>query len=100
MELLDITIMENERVDDLQYKGLKLIQKRDGFCFGIDAVLLSYFAQVPKNGAVIDLGTRNRDHRSAVGRQKEPARVVGLEIQAIWPGWLRAALLSTGCRIK
>jgi len=54
---LDITIMGNERIDDLQYRGLRLIQKTDGFCFGIDAVLLSYFAQVPKNASVIDLGT-------------------------------------------
>ncbi|HOL92432.1 MAG TPA: SAM-dependent methyltransferase, partial [Clostridiales bacterium] len=54
---MDIEIKENERIDDLQYKGLKLIQKKDGFCFGIDAVLLSYFAQVPKSGRVIDLGT-------------------------------------------
>ena len=57
VDSLDITLKDNERIDDLQYKGLRLIQKEDGFCFGIDAVLLSYFAQVPKNGSVIDLGT-------------------------------------------
>ena len=79
---MDIRIMENERVDDLQYKGLKLIQKRDGFCFGIDAVLLSHFAQVPKDGSVVDLGTGTGIIAVLVAAKKEPARVVGLEIQA------------------
>jgi L-fuculose-phosphate aldolase len=36
-----MVINENERIDDLQYKGLKIIQNKDGFCFGIDAVLLA-----------------------------------------------------------
>ena len=36
-------LLENERVDDLQRNGLKIIQKTDGFCFGMDAVLLSGF---------------------------------------------------------
>ena len=39
-------LMENERLDDLQRNGLKIIQKTDGFCFGMDAVLLSGFASV------------------------------------------------------
>ena len=38
-------IKENERIDDLEYKGLKIIQNTEGFCFGIDAVLLSDFAK-------------------------------------------------------
>ncbi|HOQ06333.1 MAG TPA: tRNA1(Val) (adenine(37)-N6)-methyltransferase [Clostridiales bacterium] len=81
MDPLDIAIRENERIDDLQYKGLRLIQKTDGFCFGIDAVLLAYFAHVPKNGAVIDLGTGTGIIAVLVAAKKEPARVVGLEIQ-------------------
>ncbi|HOJ81078.1 MAG TPA: methyltransferase, partial [Clostridiales bacterium] len=70
---MDIEIKENERIDDLQYKGLKLIQKKDGFCFGIDAVLLSYFAQVPKSGRVIDLGTGTGIIAVLVAAKKEPA---------------------------
>ena len=38
-------LKENERIDDLEYKGLKVIQQEDGFCFGIDSVLLSDFAK-------------------------------------------------------
>ena len=42
-------LYENERIDDLQYKGLKLIQNKKGFCFGVDSVLLSDFAKNIKN---------------------------------------------------
>ena len=36
---MEIKLKENERIDDLEYKGLKIIQNQKGFCFGIDAVL-------------------------------------------------------------
>lgn len=50
-------LLENERVDDLQRNGLKIIQKTDGFCFGMDAVLLSGFAHVKRGEKVLDMGT-------------------------------------------
>ncbi|VYT65106.1 tRNA1(Val) (adenine(37)-N6)-methyltransferase [Eubacterium limosum] len=56
---MDNFIKENERLEDLGIKGLKIIQNPDYFCFGIDAVLLSWFASgaVRKKSRVIDLGT-------------------------------------------
>ncbi len=50
-------VMPNERVDDLQFRGLVLIQNPDSFCFGTDAVLLADFATVKKNAKICDLGT-------------------------------------------
>ena len=43
---MDININKDESIDDLDLKGLKLIQKEKAFRFGIDAVLLSDFANV------------------------------------------------------
>lgn len=55
---MDILLKENERIDDLELNNLKIIQNKNGFCFGIDSVLLSNFAKEIKNNAnVIDLGT-------------------------------------------
>lgn len=51
--------MTNERIDDLMRDGLKLIQNPDLFCFGMDAVLLSTYANADKNHKVLDLGTGN-----------------------------------------
>ena len=46
-----------ERVDDLQCRGQYIIQNKDIFCFGMDAVLLSDFAKGAPGRQVIDLGT-------------------------------------------
>lgn len=50
-------LLENERIDDLHRKGYKIIQNTEGFCFGIDAVLLSGFARVKKGEKVLDMCT-------------------------------------------
>jgi tRNA1(Val) A37 N6-methylase TrmN6 len=48
---------EGETIDDLQIGGLKIIQRVQGFRFGIDSVLLSHFVCLGKNDKVLDLGT-------------------------------------------
>ena len=48
---MEIELKENERIDDLEFKNLKIIQNTKGFCFGIDAVLLSDFAKNIKKNA-------------------------------------------------
>lgn len=54
---MTIKLKENERLDDLQRNGFHIIQKKDGFCFGMDAVLLSGFAVVKPGEKALDLGT-------------------------------------------
>lgn len=54
-----INLGPNERLDDLQRNGFKIIQNTEYFCFGMDAVLLCGFASVRKNEKVLDLGTGN-----------------------------------------
>ena len=49
-------VRENERLDDLQ-NGYFVIQDKEKFCFGMDAVLLSGFARVKKGERVLDMGT-------------------------------------------
>jgi tRNA1(Val) A37 N6-methylase TrmN6 len=78
---LDFKIFDDERVDDLQYKGLKLIQKKDGFCFGVDAVLLASFANVKKNDRLIDLGTGTGIVAVLLSAKTEARSIIGLEIQ-------------------
>lgn len=50
-------LRENERIDDLQRGGLRVIQRTDAFRFGTDAVLLSAFASPRKHDRLCDLGT-------------------------------------------
>ncbi len=46
-----------EKIEDLGIKGYKIIQNKDGFCFGSDAVLLSKFAKVKRGSRGLDLCT-------------------------------------------
>ena len=50
-----IELKDEERLDDLQRNGYQIIQKKDGFCFGMDAVLLSGFAAVKPGEKAIDI---------------------------------------------
>ncbi len=78
----NIKINENERIDDLEYKNLKIIQRVDGFCFGIDAVLLSDFSKNIKKGSkVIDLGTGTAILPILLSAKTEAEKIIGIEIQ-------------------
>ena len=50
-------IFEDETLEDLQIGGLKLIQKKKNFRYGMDAVLLADFANIRSRDAVADFGT-------------------------------------------
>ncbi len=52
-------IHEDETIEDLQLNGLKLIQKKDSFRFGMDTVLLADFSDIRKQDVVADFGTGN-----------------------------------------
>lgn len=78
---MEIEIKQNERIDDLQCKGLKIIQNPDGFCFGVDAVLLANFAQVKKGQRVIDLGTGTGIIPILIAGKTEAGEIIGVEIQ-------------------
>lgn len=75
-------LKENERIDDLEYKGLKIIQNTEGFCFGIDSVLLSDFAKdIKKDSKVIDLGTGTGIIGILLCAKTEISHIIGVEIQ-------------------
>ena len=50
-------VKEDETLEDLQLKELKVIQKKDGFRFGMDSVLLAHFARIGERDHVADFGT-------------------------------------------
>ncbi len=78
---LTINIREGERIDDLERNGYKIIQNKEKFCFGMDAVLLSGFAMVKKNEKVLDLGTGTGIIPILLEAKTEGKQFIGLEIQ-------------------
>lgn len=76
-----VRINDRERIDDLQLGGLRIIQNVDKFCFGVDAVLLSDFADIRKNHTVLDIGTGTGIIPILLAGKTKARSVIGLEIQ-------------------
>ena len=75
-------LKEGERIDDLKYKGLKIIQNKEGFCFGIDSVLISDYAKrIKKNSTIVDLGTGTGIISILLSKKQENLKIYGIEIQ-------------------
>ena len=79
---MGIKLKENERIDDLEFKNLKIIQNKDGFCFGIDSILLTDFAKnIKQNLNIIDLGTGTGIIPILLYGKTKNNKFVGVEIQ-------------------
>ena len=72
---------ENERLDDLEYKGMRLIQDKNGYCFTSDAVLLAGLVRAGKNDVVVDFGCGNGVVALLVAGKTTAKSVVGIEMQ-------------------
>lgn len=70
-----------ERIDELQRNGYRIIQDRNRFCFGMDAVLLSGFTYVNPGGQVLDLGTGTGIIPILLEAKTKGEHFTGLEIQ-------------------
>ena len=73
-------VKEGERVDDLLWNRLKLIQNPRWFCFGLDAVLLADFAQVFPGENVLDLCTGNGVIPLLLSAKESTASFLGVEL--------------------
>lgn len=78
---MEVTLHENERLDELHRNGYKIIQDKGRFCFGMDAVLLSGFARVKQGEKVLDLGTGTGIIPILLEAKTDGEHFTGLEIQ-------------------
>lgn len=78
-----VTLKENERIDDLQLNGLRLIQNSEMFCFGVDAVLLADYAKasIKKGAKVLDLCCGNGIVPILLTAKSKAEFIYGLEVQ-------------------
>ena len=80
-ELIDSMLFEGETLDDLQLNDIHIIQKKDAFRFGVDAVLLANFANIKNKHRVIDLCTGTGIIPFIVAGKTNAKNITGIEIQ-------------------
>ena len=73
-------LMEDESLEDLQ-NGYYLIQKKDGFRFGVDAVLLADFAKIKKGEKVLEMGSGTGIIPILLATRYNPSKIEAIEIQ-------------------
>jgi tRNA1(Val) A37 N6-methylase TrmN6 len=75
-------LREDETLDDLQLGGIYVIQKKEAFRFGVDAVLLANFAKIKRGMRVVDLCTGTGIVPFVLAGKTEAANITGIEIQS------------------
>ena len=79
--MMQNNLKDGERLDELNRNGYQIIQDPNRFCFGMDAVLLSGFAQMKKGDTVLDLGTGTGIIPILLEAKTKGQHFTGLEIQ-------------------
>lgn len=104
MENQSLTIQNSlkpgERIDELNRNGYQIIQDKNRFCFGMDAVLLSGFATVKPGETVLDLGTGTGIIPILLEAKTDGAHFTGLEIQPDSAGMARRSVALNGLEQK
>ena len=73
-----------ERIDDIGFGGLKLIQEPEEFCYGVDAVILADFAAKYASGKpkrIVDLGTGTGIIPLILSHKTQAELIAGVELQ-------------------
>lgn len=80
---MTINLKPDERLDDLQRNGYKLIQNTKIFCFGMDAVLLCAFSKIENGDNVLDMCSGNGVIPILLKGRTGGRHFTGLEIQDV-----------------
>jgi len=76
-----VIINDNEKIEDLEDKGLKIIQASDSYRFSVDSILLPNFIRVKNYEKIIDLGTGSGIIPLLLFGKRKGLSIYGVEIQ-------------------
>lgn len=76
-----VDIKPDETLDDLLIQGLRIIQKKKGFRFTLDSVLLAHFATVKSGDRIVDLGTGTGVIPLLLSTRNKKLKINAIEIQ-------------------
>ncbi|MCR4660749.1 MAG: methyltransferase [Clostridia bacterium] len=76
-----VELKNNERIDDLECNGYKIIQDKDGYCFTSDSIILTNLVNAHTNDSVVDLCTGSGVIALLLSAKHRLKKVYGIEIQ-------------------
>lgn len=88
-------LKSGERIDSLVTEDLKIIQSREVFSFGMDAVLLAKFPKIPKKGLILDLCSGNAAI-ALMASVETQAEIKAIEIQERLVDMARRSVILNG----
>lgn len=78
---IEIPLKDDEELDELFNGRLKIIQKKKGYRFSLDALLLAHFTSRLPAHSIVDLGTGSGIIPLILARKTAAPRIVGVEVQ-------------------
>jgi tRNA1Val (adenine37-N6)-methyltransferase len=76
-----LNIANNEKIDLFLKNNLLVIQKKNGYRFSVEAVILANYIDTLKNDRLIDLGTGCGIIPLILAQKKKVVEIIGIEIQ-------------------
>lgn len=93
---MEIPVREDEKLDELFHGRVKIIQKKEGYRFSIDAILLAHFSSLLSADSILDLGTGSGIIPLILARQTSASTIVGVEVQEAMADMAERTILLNG----
>lgn len=76
-----MNLKENEILEDLEYKGFKIIQNKNMYRFNSDSIFLANSVSVKSGSRVLDMGTGSSIIATIIAMKSRASEVIGIDIQ-------------------
>lgn len=93
-------LKKDERLDDLELDNLMIIQKKEGYKFSTDSVLLSNFAKAKQNDVLVDLCSGSGVVAVLASHKNKVKECYAVEIQSEMADMARRTCEYNGLSIK
>ncbi len=76
-----LSLNKDERLDDLQFEGLKIVQNKNLYAFTSDSVVLANFLKIKKGESAVEIGSGSGVISILATKKTNAKSIVGFEIQ-------------------
>lgn len=78
---MKLNLKDSERIDDLQFMGLKIVQDKNLYAFTSDSVVLANFLKIKRGESAVEIGSGSGVISILATKKTNAKSIVGFEIQ-------------------